>query len=330
MKIRIPSKTVCACDICERESASSLLDKCVVCGREYCCTCRAIMCGCVHQPDVCKKCGDNEAVRAAVETFAPRISRVLDARDVVLSGLGAVALKASDRKRKSANDSSSETAEGGGGLAQPVPNGGAQESRPESADAPDAEAQAVTDRSRPERFSAAPLLAVADFRDLLPHNFMVSGPLELLALVLLGWVWVKRKDFWELVPVRLAVALLALALVADVGSVWLRWEKAVAASRGQMKAPQTPPPRTKPEWQSKSDAASRDADPAPEPAQSDAESAPPLLLPPGAAAGGRGEPAPPRYAGRSEEQARAAQQPTLRLRAFGSLVAIRLSRACQP
>ena len=162
MKIRIPSKTVCACDICERESASSLLDKCVVCGREYCCTCRAIMCGCVHQPDVCKKCGDNEAVRAAVETFAPRISRVLDARDVVLSGLGAVALKASDRKRKSANDSSSETAEGGGGLAQPVPNGGAQESRPESADAPDAEAQAVTDRSRPERFSAAPLLAIAD------------------------------------------------------------------------------------------------------------------------------------------------------------------------
>ena len=61
---------------------------------------------------------------------------------------------------KTANDSSSETAEGGGGLAQPVPHGGAHENRPESADAPDAEAQAVTDRSRPERFSAAPLLGV--------------------------------------------------------------------------------------------------------------------------------------------------------------------------
>ena len=59
------------------------------------------------------------------------------------------------------NDSSSETAEGGGGLAQPVPNGGAHESRPESADAPDAEAQAVTDRSRPEQLAAAPLLGVA-------------------------------------------------------------------------------------------------------------------------------------------------------------------------
>ena len=42
-----------------------------------------------------------------------------------------------------------------------MPNGGAQESSPESADAPDAEAQAVTDRSRPERFSAAPLLGAS-------------------------------------------------------------------------------------------------------------------------------------------------------------------------
>ena len=39
-----------------------------------------------------------------------------------------------------------------------MPNGGAQENRPESESASDAEAQAVTDRSRPERFSAAPLL----------------------------------------------------------------------------------------------------------------------------------------------------------------------------
>ena len=67
-------------------------------------------------------------------------------------------------RRKRPNDSSSETAEGGSGLAQPVPNGGAQISRPESEGAPDAEAQAVTDRSRPERFSAAPLLAVFSLR----------------------------------------------------------------------------------------------------------------------------------------------------------------------
>ena len=67
-------------------------------------------------------------------------------------------------REETPNDSSSETAEGGSGLAQPVPNGGAQENRPESADAPDAEAQAVTDRSRPERFSAAPLLGVFSLR----------------------------------------------------------------------------------------------------------------------------------------------------------------------
>ena len=68
------------------------------------------------------------------------------------------------KARATANDSSSETAEGGSGLAQPVPTGGAHEHRPESDGAPDAEAQAVTDRSRPERFSAAPLLGVFSFR----------------------------------------------------------------------------------------------------------------------------------------------------------------------
>ena len=62
------------------------------------------------------------------------------------------------------NDQSSETAEGGSGLAQPVPNGGAQRNRPELEGAPDAAAQAVTDRSRPERFSAAPLLGVFSLR----------------------------------------------------------------------------------------------------------------------------------------------------------------------
>ena len=68
------------------------------------------------------------------------------------------------KRQQAPNDSSSETAEGGGGLAQPVPNGGAQGSQPELEDAPDAEAQAVTDRSRPERFSAAPLLGVFSLR----------------------------------------------------------------------------------------------------------------------------------------------------------------------
>ena len=67
-------------------------------------------------------------------------------------------------RAQKANDASSETAEGGSGLAQPVPNGGAQENRPESESAPDAEAQAVTARSHPERFSAAPLLAVTAFK----------------------------------------------------------------------------------------------------------------------------------------------------------------------
>ena len=73
-----------------------------------------------------------------------------------------------DRKQMTgattANDSSSETAEGGGGLARRVPTGGPHRELPESECAPDEEARAVTARSRPERFSAAPLLGVFSLR----------------------------------------------------------------------------------------------------------------------------------------------------------------------
>lgn len=103
MKIKVPAKTVEACDICKRECTGSLLTECVVCGKEYCHTCEAIMSGCIHQPDVCKRCAENKAVQAAVKTFAPSLVRALKARDVVLAGLGAAGDSASDRKRKSAN-----------------------------------------------------------------------------------------------------------------------------------------------------------------------------------------------------------------------------------
>ena len=85
MKIKVPSKTVEACDICERPVGGGLLTKCVVCGKEYCSTCEAIMCGCIHQPDVCKKCADHDAVKATVDKFAGPLMAVLKQRNAALA-----------------------------------------------------------------------------------------------------------------------------------------------------------------------------------------------------------------------------------------------------
>ena len=98
-----------------------------------------------------------------------------------------ISWRSSQEARASPNDSSSETAEGGSGLAQPVPNGGAQNNRPESEGAPDAAAQAVTDRSRPERFSAAPLLAV-----IVILVAVVAGTHRTLQLTGHGRGWAER------------------------------------------------------------------------------------------------------------------------------------------
>lgn len=84
MKIKLAAKTVEACDICERQYAGSLLTKCIICKKEYCHCCEAIMCGCIHQPQICKKCGDNEKVRATVDRFADPIVAVLRKRDTAL------------------------------------------------------------------------------------------------------------------------------------------------------------------------------------------------------------------------------------------------------
>ena len=84
MKIKIPAKTVEACDICGDPKGGGLLTKCVICGKEYCYTCEAIMCGCIHQPQICKKCGDNEKVKATVDRFAKPIMAVLRKRDTAM------------------------------------------------------------------------------------------------------------------------------------------------------------------------------------------------------------------------------------------------------
>lgn len=87
MKIKVPSKTVEVCDVCSREVSGCLLTRCLVCTREFCYICRGIICGCIHEVDVCKNCDDDERVRGVVSKFAKPLSQILKKRDAALSKL---------------------------------------------------------------------------------------------------------------------------------------------------------------------------------------------------------------------------------------------------
>lgn len=80
MKITIPEKEIEICDVCQRES-SLRLDTCLFCGGRYCYTCRAIICGCVHEVDVCRKCDNNPVLLSIVMKHAAIINSAIEARD---------------------------------------------------------------------------------------------------------------------------------------------------------------------------------------------------------------------------------------------------------
>lgn len=96
MKIKVPAKVVEVCDICTRQAP--FFTVCVVCQKRYCSTCEAIIGGCVHQPEVCKKCAEDELVTAAVKRFVKPLVDILDRRDKALAALRKLVL----RKRKQA------------------------------------------------------------------------------------------------------------------------------------------------------------------------------------------------------------------------------------
>lgn len=85
MKIKIPAKTVEACDICQHEGC--FLRRCLVCQREFCLTCQAIMAGCMIQPKVCKECDDRDDVRAVVERYSHDFVKTYKLRDKALGRL---------------------------------------------------------------------------------------------------------------------------------------------------------------------------------------------------------------------------------------------------
>jgi hypothetical protein len=82
MKVEIPSKVIEVCDICHCDK--SVYEKCVVCGRQYCMICRAIMPGCIRQPDVCSECGETESVIAVVNKFVKPLVSILERRNIAL------------------------------------------------------------------------------------------------------------------------------------------------------------------------------------------------------------------------------------------------------
>ncbi len=83
MKLKIPAKTIEVCDVCQRENSSWLTD-CTVCVKKYCLLCRAIIAGCVHEVDICKRCGDLDEVREVVDKFVKPLLKVLDERSKAL------------------------------------------------------------------------------------------------------------------------------------------------------------------------------------------------------------------------------------------------------
>lgn len=87
MRVKIPSKTVEGCDICERPVGETLLTTCVICKKRYCNTCEAIVAGCIHQPDICKECARIDCVRETIERFAPKLTKLLNWRDTAMKRL---------------------------------------------------------------------------------------------------------------------------------------------------------------------------------------------------------------------------------------------------
>lgn len=78
-------KTVQICDICEREN--NYLQKCIVCGKEYCLTCQSVIPGCMIGVDCCKECTERDDVNEIVKKYAIPLFDTKKLRDEELKKL---------------------------------------------------------------------------------------------------------------------------------------------------------------------------------------------------------------------------------------------------
>lgn len=81
-----PAKEVIICDVCRREVP--YVEDCEFCGIDYCLSCRAIIPGCAHQVDVCKKCENNDVVLKIVNKHTPLIVGALQSRRIEIIKAG--------------------------------------------------------------------------------------------------------------------------------------------------------------------------------------------------------------------------------------------------
>lgn len=97
MKIKVPSKTVEACDICQRETG--VLTTCTICGKQYCFICEPYLPGCMMKPHVCKKCDDRKDVQDVVKRYSKDFVRIFKLREKALARLPKKAVTPNDEVR---------------------------------------------------------------------------------------------------------------------------------------------------------------------------------------------------------------------------------------
>ena len=79
MKKTIAGRERNFCDICNREQ--NYLNKCLVCGNEYCIMCHGIISGCVHQvDDICTNCSEIKNVINIVRKYAAPLEEIINKR----------------------------------------------------------------------------------------------------------------------------------------------------------------------------------------------------------------------------------------------------------
>ena len=98
MKIKIPSKTVEVCDLCQRETG--VLTKCVICGKQYCYMCHPYLPGCMIEPHVCKKCDDRKDVQKVVQRYSHDFVKIFKLREKALDRLPKAAVMPNDSKMR--------------------------------------------------------------------------------------------------------------------------------------------------------------------------------------------------------------------------------------
>lgn len=85
MKVTKPAREVTVCDLCSKEW--SVLDTCLVCGKEYCYTCHGTMPGCIHAVEVCRKCSERPDVVEVVKRHAGPLRSLISERADALRAL---------------------------------------------------------------------------------------------------------------------------------------------------------------------------------------------------------------------------------------------------